>query len=94
MTIITFEILKEDIKNTRFILTLLNDIWLFLIVVGLFALIITGVTVDTVLFGAITTVIGYLIGKGQSAAQSYAKDRGDAEKAKIEAGEKTNKKIV
>lgn len=89
MTIITFEILKEDIKNTRFILTLLNDVWLFLIVVGLFALIIAGVTVDTVLFGAITTVIGYLIGKGQSAAQSYAKDRGDAEKAKIEAGEKT-----
>ena len=89
MIIIAFEILKEDIKNTRFILTLLNDVWLFLIVVGLFVLIIAGVTVDTVLFGAITTVIGYLIGKGQSAAQSYTKDRGDAEKAKIEAGEKT-----
>ena len=89
MIIIAFEILKEDIKNTRFILTLLNDVWLFLIVVGLFALIIAGVTIDTVLFGAITTVIGYLIGKGQSAAQSYAKDRGDAEKAKIETGEKT-----
>lgn len=42
-----------------------------------------GITIDAVLFGAITTVIGYLIGKGQAAAQSYAKDRGDVEKAKI-----------
>lgn len=67
--------LQEEIKNTRFLITLLNDLWLMIVVLGVFYLIIAGVAVDAILFGAITLVIGYLIGRGQSAAGLYFNSR-------------------
>ena len=69
--------LHEEIRNTRFIITILNDLWLMFVVIGVFALIVKGIVVDTVLFGAISLVIGYLIGRGQSAAGMYFNSRKD-----------------
>jgi hypothetical protein len=69
--------LHEDIRNTRFLITILNDLWLMLVVIGVFFLIIKGVAVDAVLFGAINLVVGYLIGRGQSAAGMYFNSRKD-----------------
>lgn len=69
--------LHEEIRNTRFLITILNDLWLMLVVIGVFFLIIKGVVVDAVLFGAINLVVGYLIGRGQSAAGMYFNSRKD-----------------
>ncbi len=69
--------LHEDIRNTRFLITIMNDLWLMMVVVGVFYLIITGAEVSAILFGAINLVIGYLIGRGQSAAGMYFNSRKD-----------------
>lgn len=69
--------LHEDIKNTRFLITILNDLWLMMVIVGVFYLIIRGTEVSALLFGAINLVIGYLIGRGQSAAGMYFNSRKD-----------------
>ncbi len=69
--------LQEDIHNTRFLITILNDLFLMVVIAGVFYLIIAGTTVDAILFGAITLVIGYLIGRGQSAAGLYFNSRKD-----------------
>ena len=78
--------LHEDIRNTRFLITILNDLWLMMVVVGVFYLIIRGTEVSAILFGAINLVIGYLIGRGQSAAGMYFNSRKDG-KTDLEAAE-------
>jgi hypothetical protein len=72
-----FEFLHEEIRNTRFLITIMNDLWLMMVVVGVFYLIIRGTEVSAILFGAINLVIGYLIGRGQSAAGLYFNSRKD-----------------
>ena len=69
--------LYDEIKNTRFLITILNDLWLMMVIVGVFYLIIRGTEVSALLFGAINLVIGYLIGRGQSAAGMYFNSRKD-----------------
>jgi hypothetical protein len=72
-----FGFLHEEIRNTRFLITIMNDLWLMMVVVGVFYLIIQGTEVSAILFGAINLSIGYLIGRGQSAAGLYFNSRKD-----------------
>ena len=72
-----FGFLHEEIKNTRFLITILNDALLMVVVLGVFYLILSGTVVDAVLFGAVNLVVGYLIGRGQSAASMYFNSRKD-----------------
>lgn len=78
--------LHEEIRNTRFLITIMNDLWLMMVVVGVFYLILTGAEVSALLFGAINLVIGYLIGRGQSAAGMYFNSRKDGKSAQFFAG--------
>ena len=72
-------ILTEDIKNTRFLLTLIAVGTLLVVGIGVFVMIALQVTVSEAMMTIITTIVGALIGLVGVAYNSYFKDRQTAE---------------
>ena len=68
-------ILTEDIKNTRFLLTLIAVGPLLVVGIGVFVMITLQVTVSEAMMTIITTIVGALIGLVGVAYNSYFKDR-------------------
>lgn len=68
-------ILTEDIKNTRFLLTLIAVGTLLVVGIGVFVMITLQVTVSEAMMTIITTIVGALIGLVGVAYNSYFKDR-------------------
>ena len=80
------EILKEDIKNTRFILTLFALFGLGLAGLMFVILAAEGVTLSEAVLAVFTTIIGALIGLVNTAYQSYFTDRQIAQESLTQTG--------
>ena len=74
-------ILTEEIKNTRFLLTLLAVFGIGVAGLSVVYLIISGAVVNDAMLAVFTTIIGALIGLTTTAYSSYFKDRQTAEVA-------------
>ena len=72
-------ILHEDIKNTRFLLTLFALAGLGLAGLSFVVLAVKGITLGDTVLAVFTTIIGALIGLVNTAYQSYFKDRQTAQ---------------
>ena len=72
-------ILTEEIKNTRFLLTLLAVFGIGVAGVSVVYLILSGAVVNDAMLAVFTTIIGALIGLTTTAYSSYFKDRQTAE---------------
>jgi hypothetical protein len=70
--------IHEEIKNTRLLLTVMNDLMIFAIILLIAGFIVFQVEIDQILFGSFTLVLGYLIGGGQLAKKSYFDSRSNA----------------
>jgi hypothetical protein len=69
------DILTEEIKNTRFILTLVAVLGLFAVAAAAFVLLVLHVEVDQSIMLVFTTAQGAIIGLTTVAYNSYFKDR-------------------
>lgn len=67
--------LHEKIENTRFLLTIINELEILFFGGAVLYLIIAGITVEAVTFGLVNLIVGYLIGSGQLAKKSYFDSR-------------------
>lgn len=76
---VSFSILHEDIKNTRFLLTLFALAGLGLAGLSFVVLAVKGITLGETVLAVFTTIIGALIGLVNTAYQSYFKDRQTAQ---------------
>jgi len=74
-----FSIFHEDIKNTRFLLTLFALAGLGLAGFSFVLLAIEGISLEDTVLAVFTTIIGALIGLVNTAYQSYFKDRQTAQ---------------
>jgi hypothetical protein len=74
-----FSILHEDIKNTRFLLTLFALSGLGLAGLSFVVLAVKGISLGETTLAVFTTIIGALIGLVNVAYQSYFKDRQTAQ---------------
>ena len=71
--------LHEEIKNTRFLLTLIAVLGIGMGGLSAVYLILKGVTIDQAMLAVFTTIIGALIGLVNTAYNAYFKDRQTAE---------------
>lgn len=72
------DILQEDIKNTRFILTVIAVSALMVMGIAAVILIAMGTSIQESMLALYTTVLGALIGLVTVAYNSYFKDRQEA----------------
>ena len=77
-------ILNENVKNTRFILTLLGVSSLILCLITIIALSIFGIDISTNLATTFATVVGAILALATTSYNSYFKDRQTTELAKVE----------
>lgn len=71
--------LHEEIKNTRFLLTLIAVFGIGMCGLAAVYLILTGITIDQAMLAVFTTIVGALIGLVNTAYNAYFKDRQTAE---------------
>lgn len=71
--------LHEEIKNTRFLLTLVAVAGLGVCGLSAVYLILSGISIDQAMLAVFTTIIGALIGLVNTAYNAYFKDRQVAE---------------
>lgn len=71
--------LHEEIKNTRFLLTLIAVLGIAIAGLSAVYLILKGITIDQAMLAVFTTIVGALIGLVNTAYNAYFKDRQTAE---------------
>ena len=79
-------VLVDEIKNTRFILTIIALGMVGLFTIAIFLMAIFKVEMGDVYQGAITTLLGFLIGLATQAFISHFKNQEEIQVAKIETG--------